>query len=373
MILFLISLVFVLGYALLIMYYYRGWQSLPEFSAGTNPQHRFLSVVVAARNEQEHIGALLQALAQQSYPRDCFEVVVVDDYSTDRTARTAQESSLPNLVLIRPHVPAAASSKKRAIEAGVQQARGELIVTTDADCLPPVHWLQTLNDFYVRQNACFIAAPVGYSHNQTVLQIFQALDFLTLQGITAATVAREAHAMCNGANLAYTKQSFSEVEGFKGIDQVATGDDMLLMHKIWKQNPGRVFYLKSKEAIVATAPMPGWKDFFRQRKRWASKTFVYDDLKIRVVLVFVYAFNCLFFVLLAAAFFQPLYWWGVGAYLLLKTLVEWPFVSAVAAFFHKQKLMRYFIFLQPLHVFYTVSIGLLSQLGQYEWKGRKTK
>jgi cellulose synthase/poly-beta-1,6-N-acetylglucosamine synthase-like glycosyltransferase len=368
-----IVIVFILAYGFLFLYYKRGWQSLPEFISTTNNKSTFISVIIAARNEEKRIAGLLKSLAQQSYPEESFEIIVVDDFSADATAAIVKQLSLFNLSLIQPDVSKNASSKKKAIEAGIKMARGELIVTTDADCIVPPNWLRTLHGFYVQNNGYFIAAPVKFSYGKSLLQIFQSLDFLVLQGITAASAGNQFHIMCNGANLAYKKQAFINVKGFEGIDKKATGDDMLLMHKIKKQTPDRVFYLKSKEAIVSTEPMTSWRDFFMQRKRWASKTLIYDDYRIIALLAFVYLFNCLFFVLLAACFFNPVYWFYLLGFLLLKTAIELPFVTAVAKFYGEQKLMKYFIPFQPLHIFYTVVVGALSQFGKYSWKGRTTK
>ncbi|MDQ6608697.1 MAG: glycosyltransferase, partial [Bacteroidota bacterium] len=231
--------------------------------------------------------------------------------------------------------------------------------------------VSTVASCYKEKEAVFIAAPVKFLHDNSLLQIFQALDFITLQGITAASVSANFHTMCNGANLAYTKEVFERVNGFEGIDKVATGDDMLLMYKIWKKKPDKVYYLKSDDAIVSTEPAKRWKEFFMQRKRWASKTLVYDDYRIILVLVFILLLNVLFFVLLIAAFINKIYWIHFISFLVGKTIIEWPFVSSVAKFYGEEKLMRYFFFIQPLHAFYTVVVGLLSQFGKYEWKGRK--
>src|SRR5438552_106784 len=141
------------------------------------------------------------------------------------------------------------------------------------------------------KNIVFIAAPVVLQNNSSVLQIFQAMDFLVLQGITAASVYKQFHSMCNGANLAYEKKAFEEVNGFESIDHIASGDDMLLMHKIRKKFPGRLNYLKSKKVIVSTQPMKTWKEFLNQRTRWASKARFYDDKRIFFVLLLVYLFN----------------------------------------------------------------------------------
>lgn len=179
--------------------------------------------------------------------------------------------------------------------------------------------------------------------------------------------------MCNGANLAYEKKAFEAVNGFSGIDTIASGDDMLLMHKIATRYPDQVYYLKSKDAIVATEPMKTWKAFFNQRIRWASKAKNYDDKRITAVLLLVYLFNLSFLVLLVAGFWCYYYWLYFAGIWIAKTIIEWPFVSYVAGFFDKKPLMKYFFFFQPLHIFYTIFSGLLGQFGRYEWKGRKVK
>jgi cellulose synthase/poly-beta-1,6-N-acetylglucosamine synthase-like glycosyltransferase len=369
----LITVVFLLLYAMLIAYYWHSWKKLKHYDTPTIANHSFISVIIPARNEEKNISVLLNALSQQTYPKDFFEIIVVDDFSTDSTGAVTKKFTLPNLVLVHPEVSSKTSSKKKAIEAGIKKTKGELIITTDADCIPTKNWLETINMFYVKKDAAFIAAPVKFSHNNSMLQIFQALDFLTLQGITAASVSANFHSMCNGANLAYKKEAFENVNGFEGIDTVATGDDMLLMHKIWKKYPGKIFYLKNKYAIVESQPMLSWKDFFMQRKRWASKTLIYDDYRIIAVLSFVYLLNSLFIALIIACLFNSFYWWYVAGFWISKTIIELPFVYNVSKFYDEQKLVKFLFFFQPLHIFYTVLIGLISQFGKYEWKGRKTK
>ncbi|MGZ8537310.1 MAG: glycosyltransferase [Flavisolibacter sp.] len=372
MILVFIAIIFLILYFILFFYFSKGWQAAGKIYPESNEEH-FISVIVAARNEEKYIGRLLDALQNQSYQSSYFEIIVVDDYSTDNTSEVVKSKSTPNLQLIQPNVSFERSSKKKSIEAGIATAKGELIVTTDADCIPPTNWLRSINNIYAGSKASFIAAPVKFTHDNSLLQIFQSIDFLTLQGITAASVTNKTLSMCNGANLAYKKKSFEEVNGFDGIDHVATGDDMLLMYKIWKKDPSKVFYLKDEKVIVVTEPMKTWKELLMQRKRWASKTLVYDDKRIIFVLAFVYLFNCFFIALLIAALLHPFYWWTVLGFLLLKTLIEFPFVRSVAKFFNEENLMKYFLLLQPIHIFYTVIVGLLSQFGNYEWKGRRTK
>ncbi|MGZ5255961.1 MAG: glycosyltransferase [Flavisolibacter sp.] len=373
MVLLILTIFLLFIYALLFAYYDKGWRSLQTFIVKEKQLEVFISVIIPARNEAINLPVLLDALKKQSYPSELFEVLVVDDFSEDATPSIVQSFPLPNLRLLKPSVESGLSSKKKAIEAGVFHARGELIVTTDADCLPGTNWLRTLAALYVENDAAFIAAPVKYFSSRAPLQIFQILDFITLQGITAASVHLDFHDMCNGANLAYKKSAFLKVNGFEGIDSVATGDDMLLMHKIRKATPGKVFYLKNDDAIVQTDAMPGWKEFMMQRKRWASKSLVYKDWRIIAVLALVLLVNLMFPAVLVAAFISPVYWWLVPVFLLGKTLIELPIVYKAAKFFRQENYLLYFPFFQPLHIFYTLLTGISSQFGKYEWKGRKTK
>lgn len=362
-------ILFLVGYAALIRFYNRHWQRLKEFTPSVTPSVS-VSVIVAARNEEKTLPLLLSDLLQQQYPAHLFEIIVVNDFSTDHTAVVAASFGTAVQVIL-PDATPDTSSKKKALTAGAKKAKGELILVTDADCRVGARWIQTMAAMYQEKGASFIAAPVHYTFRPSLLQALQVLDFMTLQGITAASVTANVHTMCNGANLGYSKKAFEAVNGFAGIDSIPTGDDMLLMHKIWKQDPSKVYYLKSRDAIVSTSPMQTWTQFFMQRRRWASKSLVYDDKRIIAVLAFVLLLNLVPFALLAAAFFHPVYLLYLLVFLIGKTVIEWPFVASVAIFFQHQKLMRYFFLLQPLHVFYTVLVGIWSQVGTYEWKGRK--
>jgi cellulose synthase/poly-beta-1,6-N-acetylglucosamine synthase-like glycosyltransferase len=263
--------------------------------------------------------------------------------------------------------------KKRAIEIGAAQAKGDWLVTTDADCEVLPNWLKNFDQFIQANNSVLVAAPVMFSNNKTWLGIFQILDFMSLQGITAAAVAAGYHSMCNGANLAYSKKAFYQVDQFKGIDHLASGDDMFLMYKIKKQFPNQLGFLFSKDVIVTTAPMDNWKSFFNQRIRWASKAESYSERSIFWVLLLVYLFNAGLLVGLIAGFFIEGFYPTMGALLLLKIFVEMIFLIPVARFFNNQLLLLLFPFMQPFHIVYTVVAGWLGKFGSYQWKGRVVK
>jgi cellulose synthase/poly-beta-1,6-N-acetylglucosamine synthase-like glycosyltransferase len=377
-------------YWVLIAWYHRAWKAIPLFhpqGAGSPPSTR-ISVLVPARNEEANIGACIDSLLAQSYPRSLYEVIVIDDHSTDRTGEIIHNRHFADLhfMAAKPADPAPGTApvrahKKHAIETGIRVATGELIVTTDADCQFHPDWLSTLAAFYEETGARFIAAPVRIGHvpvipskrsSPSFLTIFQTLDFITLQSITGAAVYKNFHSMCNGANLAYTKEAFHEVEGFRGIDDIASGDDMLLMYKIYKRYPGKVFFLKNPQAIVSTGAVSTWRDFLHQRIRWASKADRYEDRRIFWTLLLVYLVNIAFLCLLVASFWDLERLWILLTLIVLKTLIEFPFVRSAALFFRQQGLMAWFPLMQPLHILYTVIVGWLGKFGSYRWKDRSS-
>ncbi len=390
--LFIILLLTFTLYILLILYYWRSWLSIPSFKPqliNLAPQTK-ISVIIPARNEAANIANCLDSVCNQSYSKELFEVLVVDDHSTDNTAAIVNGYADKNVKLIslKDFIGDELNSyKKKAIEIAIQQSAGELIVTTDADCFTGEHWLQTIAAFYEQYDPAFIAAPVSIDCSNKFIEFFQGLDFMTLQGITGASVYKKIHSMCNGANLAYTKKAFDEVGGFAGIDNIASGDDMLLMHKIYKLHPDKVMFLKSKEAIVYTAPVNSIKEFFNQRIRWASKADKYDDKRIFAVLFLVYLVNLLLVVLpVAAIFINTPFNFSLYPFtcvftvlelwlflLIIKTITELIFLIPVSKFFGKRAMLWAFPLMQPFHIIYTVIAGWLGKFGSYSWKERKVK
>lgn len=358
------------AYFILMGIYRWHWCRLKKPLSSSLPGAVAVSVVIAARNEESNLPHLLADLKAQDYPPELLEVIVVDDFSEDRTAAIAQQFGYH---VMQPAVPAAASSKKAAIAAGVSAATGTYILTTDADCRIPKNWVRSLTAFISNNKLRFVAAPVVYQHHRTLLGVLQQLDFLMLQGITGAGHGSGLHLMCNGASLAYDRKSFNAVGGFAGIDKKASGDDMLLLQKIAKQFEASTGYLKDDEAIVSTAPAPDWGSFLQQRRRWASKTTSYNDAASTAILSFVLAQNLFFVVLLMAACVDLTNLWLLVLYWAAKSVAELWFLYPVAAFFTRKAYLPLLPLLQPVHVLYTVAVGVLSQFGSYRWKGRQLR
>lgn len=371
-----------LGYILLIQVYHKWFKKIHYKKPVPVNAYAAFSIIIPARNEEDNIEACLHTIFKNEYPVDHYEVIVADDNSEDSTVEKvkALQPIYKNLQLaeIKNDPDRKLNAyKKKAIETAIAQSSFPWIVATDADCMVSNKWLSLYNIQIQNTQPVFIAAPVKYHHSGTFLSLFQCLDFISLQGITAATVSAGFHSMCNGANLAYQKEAYTKVGGFTSIDNIASGDDMLLMYKIQKEFPGKTAFLFHHHAAVTTYPAGTWKKFFNQRFRWASKATHYDDKKILPVLLLVYFFNLVMLLLpftalfpFAAAKFILISWLMLIA---IKTIAELPFMYDSARFFNQQKLLWWFPLMQPFHILYTVLAGFFGSVVKYEWKGRKVK
>jgi cellulose synthase/poly-beta-1,6-N-acetylglucosamine synthase-like glycosyltransferase len=364
-----------LFYGGLLSRFLRDWRAIPQ-PGPVPPAHEtallpLVSVLVPARNEAANIGVLLTALRAQQYPASRTEIIVIDDHSEDRTAAIVQAFS--EVTLLRLQEDGIIAYKKKALEKGVAVASGELVLCTDADCIPGPHWVEQLVAGYQKSRAAFIAAPVLLQYRENWLGYLQALDFMVLQGITGAGLRSGHLLMANGANLAYPKMIFNKVNGYAGTDHIASGDDFFLLHKIADHYPERIVYLKSKQAIVTTAAQETWSGFLQQRIRWASKSTHYKKGRLQAVLSLVWCYNVVLLLLaLGGLLDSRSLFIFIGGWL-IKTLLEWSFVSEVAGFFDRKALLKKFFWLQPLHIVYTVVAGALGLKGNYRWKGRTVR
>lgn len=370
--LWIIFITIALLYAALMLTYWFYWKRVPVFSADRDSVfHKKLSVLIPVRNEAAYIGRLLECLQNQQYPSHLLQIIVINDNSTDDTRNIVSRFEGIKIIDLDPGITQA--HKKRAIEAAIQQATGDWIITTDGDCTMDTKWLSTLMAFQNQTSCGYIAAPVLIEANNTLVQQFQQIDFAILQGITAVSVHHHLHAMSNGANQAYEKQLFLKVNGYSGVDQIASGDDMLLLQKINASDGDRVKYLLSKDAIVRTAAVKSWKEFFQQRIRWASKARYYKEPKLIAVMLNVYLLNLFFLPVLFFSAFALLPWWSPLAFLLGKSLVEWPFVNQLRRFYNIRIHFGYYCLMQPLHIGYTIISGFLGLVGKYNWKDRTSR
>ncbi len=376
----LVSSVLSLFYIYIIWRYINEWDKLDPFKISQNYSPSvFVSILIPARNEADNIEKCLNSILKQSYPLALFEVIVLDDHSEDQTAQIVGDFKSQQIKLLRVadfiKSEKLQSFKKKAIEVGVSKAKGSLIITTDADCIANENWLKTIVSFYETHQPKFIAAPVNFHQEKNLFERFQSLDFLGMMGVTGAGIQGNFMNMCNGANLAYEKKVFEEVNGFEGIDHLASGDDMLLMQKIAQRYPDRIGFVKNQEATIYTKAQPTIKAFLNQRIRWASKSTSYKEWKVTLILIMVFllSFN-IFLSFFLIPFFGLVMALIFVLQLLIKTTMDYFFLGKMAKFFNRKDLTNSFLPAQFLHITYIVAIGFLSVfIKKYYWKGRKTR
>ncbi|MCZ2393806.1 MAG: glycosyltransferase [Chitinophagales bacterium] len=356
--------------------YNRKWLQTQIYDVSKDIQFPSISVIIPVRNEEKHIAALLNDLLLQDYPSSLLEIVVVDDHSEDRTLEIVNGflSEKIHLITLKDylfHEEIQSSYKKRAIEIGIQQSKGELILTTDGDCRVGERWISTMVKIYSLSSSKLITGAVVMSNTETLFKKFQALDFLGMMGITAAMLKLKIFNMANGANLLYEREAFNEVGGFRGIDYLASGDDMLLIYKIARKYNGAVSYAKHPDAVVYTDTMDTIAQFLNQRFRWTAKSKDYQDTRMTWILGAVFFFVLSFVINICLAFYDIHFLYISFFQLMLKIIVDFRLLKSTSLYYQREDLMQSFFFSQLMHILYIVFVGSLGNLLRFEWKGRR--
>ncbi|HZW77448.1 MAG TPA: glycosyltransferase [Flavobacteriaceae bacterium] len=338
---------------------------LPE----SEPVVRF-SILIPFRNEEKNLPSLLTGLDGIIYPPDFFEVIFINDASEDASVEIIRQHAFrnPNVKLVQ-NIRKSPAPKKDALETGISEAKHPWIVTTDADCLLPSLWLQTLNEFILAKNPEMVCGPLTYRIKNNFLHEFQLAENLMLQFVTKGAFGLRRPIMCNGGNLAYRKESFFEVDGFRGNESIASGDDIFLMEKFRKHEKS-ILFLNSQKALVETQPLESLQEILNQRVRWASKTSKQNNVFAMTLGIIVAAANLGFIFSLPAPLFLP---GGIFfmIYIILKILVEGFLLFYIAAFLKKKIRLHLFLLAALINPFLFIIILYKSLYGNYSWKKRK--
>ena len=366
-----LSVSLTLCYVAAVFYFKKGWKRILHFSPGADIPSTSVSILIAARNEEEKIAFTIEDILKQNYPLGLVELIVVDDHSTDRTANIVEWYGNKGVKLIKLNEDKALNSyKKKAITEAIKVAKGDVIITTDADCRMGAEWLRTVVAYFEKHNSKLVSSPVSYTKEKSFFERLQTLEFLYLIGLGASSIGNKKPSTCNGANLAYRKDVFLELKGFQGIDDLASGDDELFLHKVASKYPDGIGFCKSKLAMVYTDAKPNLTEFIRQRKRWASKSTRYKDKRIVALGVVIWLFNILILLNMVLSFFNSSFFLVLLLIFLLKFIAEFAFLSTITQFAKRKELLSYLPILTVIHVFYIVYIGIAGNSGKYVWKGR---
>lgn len=367
-----IAIIITILYLFLIGSFIIGFDKVNDFHLKDLKAKTKFSVVIPFRNEEKNLKLLLESIKHLNYPKELFEIIFVDDESDDDSVKIINYYLKPSKVnaSIISNVRISQSPKKDAIATAIKNAKNEWIVTTDADCLLPEFWLDSFDEFIQSKQPELIVAPITYRKLNSFLHRFQLLDILSLQGSTIGGFGINKPFLCNGANLAYTKQLFQQLKGFEGNETIASGDDIFLLEKAVKLVPEKVLFLKSEQSIVSTLPQPSFKELISQRVRWAAKSSAYQNLFSKIVGIIVFLMNggMIVFSLLALIGIIKI---NVLLYLLvIKFGVDFLLIYKTANFTNQKEVMPSYFFSFLAYSFFSVYVVFASVFRGYKWKGR---
>lgn len=375
-------LLFTLVISLIYFFIMAGWYTSWKLYITSDTkllQHpaTMVTIILPVRNEENNIIRCLDCLSNQNYPNTLLEIIVSDDFSSDQTVAVCrayissahQSKHQINLIMSSEDF---GTGKKAAIAHAINHSRGQLILTTDADCTMGPDWVKSFVSIFESSNPSMITGFVKIAPTPNFFSAMQALEFLSLSASSAMTVIRNKPLMCNGANLAFSKSAFLEAGGYRygGVD--ATGDDTYLMLKIAEKNPASVLFNNNRSGIVTTKPEANLGMLVTQRIRWASKIRNYKEQYIKRTGIFIFALNFLIISLIVLALAGAVSWKIVFAIWMLKVTAD-LFVLIPGSVFASQKYLLLLILPAGLlYPFYSMA-GMLLSLGKfgYRWKDRK--
>ncbi|MEO9476393.1 MAG: glycosyltransferase [Cyclobacteriaceae bacterium] len=347
------------------------WSRIPHSRSIDLEGVRF-SVLIPVRNESKNICNLLRDLNSQQYAPQDFEVIVIDDDSSDSTKEAVEEMIGEVAYKLECIQLSGKSGKKAALTEGVARASNEIILATDGDCRVGPNWIGAFAARYHSEKISMIAGPVRMLDSNLIGK-FQKLEFASLIGFGAAAISSGNPSTCNGANMSYRKKVFEEVNGYEGNEGIPSGDDEFLLQKINAGRPGQIIFLKSREAIVATPAKETVSELFNQRVRWTSKWQFHKNWFARFSTVYVFTDYLTYIIFLALA---------LASFVDLRVFVGILVVRFLSVTIYQFSIARFFRFsfstvvglgltLQIIYPLFVALLGIASIFGSYSWKGRK--
>ncbi|RKE98464.1 glycosyltransferase family 2 protein [Ichthyenterobacterium magnum] len=358
-------------YLILIGRFIIGFDKVSHFIIEDIESKTRFSIIIPFRNEAENLPNLLKSISELNYPKHLYEVLFINDKSDDKSHKlvTRFRDSHHNIKLFN-NIRLTNSPKKDAITLAINQSQFNWIVTTDADCILPKYWLDSFDYFIQKNDSAFIVAPVTYTGLDSFINRFQLLDFLSLQGATIGGFGIKKPFLCNGANLAYTKQLFETINGFEGNTKIASGDDIFMLEKALKQMPKKVHYLKNKHSVVLTKPQKNLKGLIAQRIRWAAKTSNYNNLFAKAVGLLVLFLNATLICTLILSIVDIVSLKFLMYIWVIKFSVDFLLLFKTARFFNQEHVLASYFFASILYPFFSIYIAFVSVFKGYKWKGR---
>jgi cellulose synthase/poly-beta-1,6-N-acetylglucosamine synthase-like glycosyltransferase len=361
----------VFAYAFVILLITRGWFKLKRNTV--TEDEPMISIIVAARNEEKNILSCLHSITKQNYNPQHFEILIVDDHSTDQTSEVTEDfienHKKFNISILK---QTEQKGKKSAIRLALSKAKGEYILITDADCLHEKGWIKAMVSKFIYDHAIFISGPVSLIQPRGLFQKLQDLEFMSLIASGAGAIGAGFPMMCNGANLGFSLNAYRQLSESALKPEMASGDDVFLMLAFAsKFGKDKIAFVKNRNAMVYTNPINNFSDFMQQRLRWTSKSKAYRDLPTILTALCVLMMNALISLLIITSIinihFLPLSLIIIA----IKTLIDFPLLMSYSKFSGQQKHIWALFPAEPLVALYTTFTGMAGQFVNVKWKGRR--
>ena len=348
-----------------------GWDECLETVPSKNPINIPVTIIIPARNEEQHIKECVQSIMDSDTDGIIYEVILINDHSDDGTVEMVR-STFPE---VKVWSLESSQGKKAALDLGISKAQYNHCLVIDADVRVSRSWLRAHCTIWRDQQPFFVAGPVLCPYKEDLLSAFQIMDFLGMAQIISNGIVRRTYHIANGANMAISKSVYAEIGGMKDHLHIASGDDMFLVKKVASSYPGRIAYLKHPQAVVMTQPERPWSSLFRQRKRWASKTNDLPRDRSYNIQVFTFLVHLLILVNFALTPFTGGQSFFCGLFMLfIKGCIDFLFLSKIGTYFNISRPFKYFI---PSLLFYFFYIFFMAfhavKGGKYSWKGREVR
>jgi cellulose synthase/poly-beta-1,6-N-acetylglucosamine synthase-like glycosyltransferase len=364
---------FLILYILILVIMMRGLSKTASFDQ-TGAEKNFISIVISVHNEAHNLPGLIVALSAQDYPENFWEIIIVNDRSTDQTKDLLEEYASKDKKIKIIHIekiPSDYAPKKYAIDRAIENSSGSLILLTDADGRPGPAWIRTMSSRFSHHTGMVIGyAPYIINspyHNFTYKLL--ALEYMSHACIAAATTGLGYPVTCVGTNLSYRKSVYTDLKGFGKYKNYHSGDDDLFMQRIRDETQWKITYAYNPASHVYNAPPLSWLQFFNQRLRYASKGFFYPK-KITTILLFYFFLNAFMLLLLIHALFDNQILLFFCCVFSIKSFSEFILLYKFAILTEQKKLLKYFFPTILLHIPYIILFGLLGSFKKYRWAGR---
>jgi cellulose synthase/poly-beta-1,6-N-acetylglucosamine synthase-like glycosyltransferase len=335
-----------------------------------------VSVIVPARNEADDIETCLESLRACDYPADRYEIIVVDDFSTDGTAARVKarqpaghapaDEKRVRLVEMDGAGDRSGPHKPAAVARGVAAAEGEVILTTDADCRVPPGWVRSMVKRCTPETP-FVAGPVTYDHNDLFLPRLQALELMGLVAYGAGTLGIRLPTFCNSANVAYRRDV---IDARENAPNGAAQDELLLQHVAYGTDRDVVFN-PDPAACVTTDPTSSFSAYLEQQARWAHMGLRYPFAIPRVLVVGLWLTHAVLLLAAAVALAVPAWRQPTLLAFLGKMGADALLTVPSARHFGQRGLLRSAVPTELLLLIAVPIVGLVGTFGEVTWKGRE--